>query len=149
VKKLIIVVAALLLVASLSSMLAAKTPQELVAELGEDMRSMSTMELQMDIDFGEEYLIIDVRDDDEFAAGRIPGAINVNFGKLFFQATQFIEDKDTEFVVNCAVGARSTIAISILEELGYTNAINLEGGFNDWMNSGYEVETDHGIFVKQ
>ncbi len=148
-KKISVVLVLLLFAGVLSAAVAAKTPQELVAELKADIPQMSVMELQMDMDFGEEFLIIDVRDEGEFAAGRIPGAIHVNFGKLFFTAGNYIPDKDATFIVNCAVGARSTIAISILQELGYTNVIELTGGFRDWMNSGYDVETDHGLFVKK
>lgn len=148
-KKLTILLVVLLAVSLLSSVALAKTPQELVAELGADMTKISGMELEMEMDFGEEYLIIDVRDEGEYAAGRIPGAININFGKLAFVAANVIPDKDATFIVSCAIGARSTIAISILEQLGYTGAIDLTGGFNDWMNSGYAVETAHGVFVKK
>ncbi len=137
-----------LLVAAFSMTALAKTPQELVAELGKGLKSMSTMELFMEMEFGEEFIIIDVRDEGEHAGGRIPGAINVNFGKLFFTIANLIPDKSTTFIVSCAIGARSTIATYLLYELGYTNAIDLTGGFRDWMNSGYPVETMHGLFTK-
>lgn len=147
-KRLSMALVVLLAVSLFATVSFAKTPQELVAELGADMEHMSAMELEMEMAFGEEFLIIDVRTSDEFAAGRIPGSVHVNFGILFFRAGSYIPDKDAMVIISCQSGARSVIAASILQELGYTNVVNLSGGFRNWMDSGYEVETNQGVFVK-
>lgn len=138
----------LLLISLLGAVGAARTAQDLVAELKPDIESITGMELNMEMDMGEEFLLIDVRDTDEFAGGRLPGATHVNFGKLFFTIQNYVEDKDTHFIIYCAVGARSTIAASILQDLGYTNLVELDGGFNAWLNSGYPVETIHGLLIQ-
>lgn len=147
-KKISVLIFVSLLIFALSTVAVAKTPQDLVAEWGNEVPHISGMELKMEMDFGEEFIIIDVRTHEEYAAGRIPGAIKVNFGRLIFVIGNIIEDKDTMFIVNCAVGARSTIATYLLHQLGYTNATNLQGGFRDWNNSGYPIETNHGTFIQ-
>lgn len=125
-----------------------KTASDLVAEYSPDMQHISTMELQMEMDFGEEFILIDIRTEAEFAAGRIPGAVRVDAGLLPFRIGNYVEDKDTMFIVYCQGAARSVLAVKTLQDLGFVNATNMQGGFRDWMDSGYQVETNAGIFVK-
>lgn len=140
---------ALLLVLSLASGAAlATTARDLVEKYSPDMQHISTMELQMEMDFGEEFIILDVRSETEFAGGRIPGAQHVDAGMLAFRIGSLIEDKDAMFIVACQTGLRSVLAVKTLQDMGYENATNLQGGFADWRDSGYPVETVHGVFVK-
>ncbi|MGM0420890.1 MAG: rhodanese-like domain-containing protein, partial [Bacillota bacterium] len=112
-----------------------------------EITEMGAMELQMEVDMGEEYVIIDVRTQDEYKAGRIPGATHINFGLVPFRIGDHVEELDQEFIVVCKSGGRSTIATKLLQDMGYS-PINLDGGFDSWMEAGYPVETDHGTFVK-
>ena len=92
-------------------------------------------------------LIVDVRDDGEVAAtGRVRGALHVSRGMLEFQADEaspihneaFARDKTV--ILYCASGGRSALGGKALLELGYTDVRNL-GGFQDWVESGGEIET--------
>ena len=78
-------------------------------------------------------MIIDVRTPEEFNAGYIPGAINVN---IFEQEDflNFVEslDKDKNYYVYCRSGARSGNACGIMNDMGIENAFNLTGGILDW-----------------
>lgn len=145
-KSLILVLVALMVVAVLSFTAGAKTVSELTAEYSKSINHTNSMELKMNLDMGEKYIIIDVRTPEEFAAGHIPGAINVDFGMLFFQITKYVPQQDAEFIIYCRSGGRSVIATKIVAELGYKNVINLQGGFMDWAKAGYLVETKHGLF---
>ncbi|WP_194396449.1 rhodanese-like domain-containing protein [Microbacterium atlanticum] len=80
--------------------------------------------------------LIDVREVDEFAAGRVPGAINIPMSAL---GDRLHELPDGAFDVICAVGGRSGRVVEALEARGY-DATNVDGGTNDWIASGYPVE---------
>ncbi len=81
------------------------------------------------------YLILDVREPAEFAAGQIPGAINIPRGVLEFQITNhpdFSNQYDANILVYCQSGGRSALATQTLHNLGYKNAVSLAGGYKAW-----------------
>jgi molybdopterin/thiamine biosynthesis adenylyltransferase/rhodanese-related sulfurtransferase len=80
--------------------------------------------------------ILDVREDDEVADGTIPGATHIPRGYLELRVEQVVPDKDQPVLVYCAGGTRSALAAKSLEELGYTDVISLDGGFNAWKDAG-------------
>ena len=87
------------------------------------------------MDSGEEHIILDVREQDEFDAGHIPGAILLPYTKIEKKAEEMLPDKDKQILVYCRSGRRSKIAAEALARLGYTN-IKEFGGIIDWP---YEV----------
>ena len=84
----------------------------------------------------EGYVILDVRTQEEFDQGHIPGAIQISHEEIAEQAEEVLTDKDQLILVYCRSGRRSKIAAEALVELGYTN-IREFGGIIDWP---YEVE---------
>lgn len=145
-KGLAIMLVALIAVAVPAFGASAVSVSEMTKEYSASIKHTNTMELQINLDAGEKYIIIDVRSPEEYAAGHIPGAVNMDFGFLFFKAGTVITNPDIEFIVYCRSGGRSVIAAKLLTDLGYKNATNLEGGFMDWAKAGYLVETKHGLF---
>ena len=87
----------------------------------------------------EGALWLDVREDDEWQQGHIPGAVHVARGNLESRIEGAVPDKSTQVVVYCAAGARSAFSAKVLGELGYTNVASLHGGFTDWKRNGNEV----------
>lgn len=91
---------------------------------------------------GDDYfIIIDVRTEDEYEAGYIPGAVSIPRGLLEFRIGKedvwdemglYIPEKTDNIIVNCRTGGRSALAAKSLMELGYENVKSLEGGFNAW-----------------
>ena len=79
---------------------------------------------------------IDIREADEVEQGMIQGATAIPRGFLEFRIEEAAPDKSAPVVIYCASGARSAFAAKALESLGYSNAINLAGGFNSWKISG-------------
>ena len=77
------------------------------------------------------YVILDVREQDEFDESHIPGAILIPHGQIKELAPSMLPDKDQLILVYCRSGRRSKIAAEALEEMGYTN-IKEFGGINDW-----------------
>ena len=88
------------------------------------------------IDSEEGYIILDVREQDEYDAGHIPGAILIPYTQIEEKANEMLPDKEQLILVYCRSGRRSKIASDALAELGYTN-IKEFGGIIDWP---YEVE---------
>lgn len=89
---------------------------------------------------GEGAAVIDVRTPSEFAGEHIPGAQNININDPLFAEKVKALGKDSRYVVNCQMGGRSSRAVSLMYELGFKNAKNLEGGINAWKSAGLPVE---------
>lgn len=88
------------------------------------------------MDSQEGYIILDVRTQEEYDEGHIPGAIQISHEEIEARAEQVLTDKDQLILVYCRSGRRSKIAAEALAELGYTN-IREFGGIIDWP---YEIE---------
>ncbi len=88
------------------------------------------------MDSSDDYTILDVREQDEFNAGHIPGAILLPYTEIETKAKDLLPDKDKQILVYCRSGRRSKIAAEALASLGYTNVKEF-GGIIDWP---YEVE---------
>lgn len=86
-------------------------------------------------------IILDVREPAEFAAGHLPKAVNIPRGLLEFKISNHpdFQNKEAEIIVYCQLGSRSALATETLLKLGYTNAVSMAGGFNQWQVSGYPV----------
>jgi len=78
-------------------------------------------------------VILDVRTEDEFSEGMIPGAINIDIykGQGFIYSIEEL-DKSKNFYVYCAAGVRSANACGVMQQLGFENVFNLVGGFSNW-----------------
>ena len=83
------------------------------------------------MDSGEEHIILDVREQDEYDAGHIPGAILIPYTQIEDKAEEILTDKNAQILVYCRSGRRSKIAAASLAELGYTNVKEF-GGIIDW-----------------
>lgn len=89
----------------------------------------------------EANVVLDVREPDEFAAGHIPGAINVPRGLLEFKlsATLELERRDLDILLYCRSGGRAALAACSLQDMGYANVRSIEGGYDAWIASGQKV----------
>jgi len=86
------------------------------------------------------FVVLDVRTPAEFAAGHLPGAVNVDFRSPAFQAQASTLDKGRSYLVYCRTGHRSGLALPILQRLGFTGLYHLEGGITGWQRDGLAVE---------
>ncbi|MGB7202947.1 MAG: rhodanese-like domain-containing protein [Pyrinomonadaceae bacterium] len=85
-------------------------------------------------------VLIDVREDNEFAAGHAAGARHMGRGIIERDIVQTFPDKDTELVLYCGGGYRSALAADNLQKMGYTNVISMDGGWAAWKDSGAPIE---------
>ena len=96
---------------------------------------------EVDVDEGarlidDGHLLLDVREPDEYEQGAIPGSVHIPRGTLETSVEQRIPDRGHPVVVMCAGGTRSAFAAQTLQQLGYTNAVSMDGGFNGWKDAG-------------
>lgn len=97
--------------------------------------SITAEEAKEIMDTGEGYLILDVRTQEEYDEGHIPGAVLIPNTEIETRAEEELPDKDQRILVYCRSGRRSKLAAQILSDLGYTNVKEF-GGIIDWP---YEV----------
>ena len=88
---------------------------------------------------GDGTLFVDVRERDEWEEGHLPGAVHVPRGFLESRIEQLAPEREAPILVYCAGGSRSAFATKTLQELGYTNVVNLAGGYTDWKRNGFET----------
>ncbi len=84
------------------------------------------------------HLLLDVREPDEYEQGAIPGSLHIPRGNLESGIENRVTDRDQPIVVMCAGGVRSAFAADTLAQLGYTDVVSMDGGFNRWKDEGRE-----------
>jgi len=100
------------------------------------IREISPIDARERVESGA--VLIDVREEKEFRAGSIPGAILVSRDVLETRITEVVPDKSTPIVAYCTIGHRSAIAADTLQQLGYVNVTSIEGGLNAYLASSSE-----------
>lgn len=89
----------------------------------------------------DSYVLLDVRTPEEFRAGHIRGAKNVDFYEETFEMDIDTLDKRQKYLVYCRSGNRSKQAMFLMRDLGFEEVYNLAGGIIDWNNKGFNVES--------
>lgn len=89
---------------------------------------------------GKPHLLIDVREDNEWAAGRAAGAIHIGKGIIERDIESKVPDKTQTVVLYCGGGFRSALAGDALQKMGYQSVISLDGGWKAWKEAGLPVE---------
>jgi sulfur-carrier protein adenylyltransferase/sulfurtransferase len=93
----------------------------------------------------ETPLVLDVREQDEWDEGHIPGAVHVPRGHLESRIERVAPDPTRPVLIYCSVGNRSAFAAKSLSELGYEEVTSLAGGFTDWKRNGFPVQLHVGL----
>ena len=88
-------------------------------------------------------VVLDVRSDDEWEAGHIPGAIHIPYEQVEARHSEVPTDRDV--VVHCAVAPRARIAEKVLIAIGHPRVLHLTGGFMAWQNDGLEIEYEAAV----
>ncbi len=100
-------------------------------QYGNAKQTMKNEELQNKLNTQENFVLLDVRTQEEFDAGHIAGAILLPYDEINVKATTVLPDKEKEIVLYCRSGRRSAIAKKALVELGYKDVEDF-GGINRW-----------------
>jgi rhodanese-related sulfurtransferase len=91
------------------------------------------------MDAGDKFLLVDVREDNEFAKDHLPGAIHLGRGIIERDIEAKVPELNTEMILYCGGGFRSALAADNLQKMGYTNVISMDGGIRDWREKGFPL----------
>jgi rhodanese-related sulfurtransferase len=103
------------------------------------VRETNVDEVKKKIDNGGKFMLVDVREESEFAKDHLPGAIHLGKGIIERDIEARVPDVNAEIVLYCGGGFRSALAADNLQKMGYTNVISMDGGIRDWREKGYPL----------
>ena len=103
------------------------------------VRETNISEVKKKMDGGEKFLLVDVREESEYAKDHLPGAIHLGKGIIERDIEARVPDLNAEIVLYCGGGFRSALAADNLQKMGYTNVISMDGGIRDWREKGYPL----------
>ncbi len=128
-----------LFIIAVSGFAADKTANDLVADATKEIKTVSAQEAKLMIDGGN-VVVLDVREQDEYDAERIPQSVLIPRGLLEFQITAKYPQKETAMIIYCLKGGRGALAAQTLKIMGYTKIVNLNGGLVAWQAAKYPTE---------
>ena len=103
------------------------------------IRETNVQEVKARLDAKEDFTLVDVREDSEWAKGHLPGAIHLGKGIIERDIENTVPAKTTPLVLYCGGGFRSALAADSLQKMGYTNVMSMDGGWRGWTNAGFPV----------
>jgi len=116
----------------------------LVDEAKQRIHQTTVPELKKRLEAKEEFHLIDVREDHEWAAGHIPRAIHLSKGIIERDIEIKIPDREAEILLYCGGGYRSALVADNLQKMGYMNVVSVDGGIRGWRAAGFPVEKEGG-----
>jgi rhodanese-related sulfurtransferase len=123
--------------------MAANHPQRFLAIVNDArsrVRETTVDEVKQRMDKGDKFVLVDVREDREYDADHIVGAVHLGKGVIERDIEKAYPDLNTELVLYCGGGFRSALAADNLQKMGYTNVISMDGGIRDWRQKSYPLE---------
>jgi rhodanese-related sulfurtransferase len=104
------------------------------------IREIDIQQYRQMVSSGDAHLLIDVREDSEWAAGHAAGSLHLGKGIIERDIESKVPDKQTTLVLYCGGGFRSALAGDALRQMGYGSVISLDGGWRAYQSSGLPVE---------
>jgi rhodanese-related sulfurtransferase len=115
--------------------------KDMVSQARAATKQVTITDLKTAIDKGDDVVILDVREPNEYEVAHIPGSLNLPRGLLEFSIWTLVPDKNRQIFVYCKTGARAALATKQLNELGYAHAVAVDTGGVAWVKAGYPVQT--------
>jgi rhodanese-related sulfurtransferase len=122
--------------------MAKHTPQflKIVNDAKTRIKELNIDDVRKKLDRGESFHLVDVREDNEWAKGHLPGAQHLGKGVIERDIETKIPDTNAEIVLYCGGGFRSALTADNLQKMGYTNVYSMDGGWRGWTEAGLPVE---------
>ena len=115
---------------------------KIVDEARARVREVSVADVAAMLARGQDFDLVDVREESEWAAGRLPRAVHIGKGVIERDIETRIPDLDRPIVLYCGGGYRSALAALNLQRMGYRNVASMDGGFRGWSEAGHSVVED-------
>lgn len=115
---------------------------KLVNETKARVTETNVADVKRRIDAGEKFLLVDVREDNEWAQGHLPGAVHLGKGIIERDIEARVTDTGAKVVLYCGGGFRSALVADNLQKMGYTNVESMDGGWRGWLEAGLPTTKD-------
>ncbi len=112
----------------------------IVEESRKRIRETTVDEVKARLDRHDQFVLVDVREDNEFAKDHLPGAVHLSKGIIERDIEEKYPDFNAPLVLYCGGGFRSAMAADNLQKMGYTNVISMDGGIRVWREKSYPLE---------
>jgi rhodanese-related sulfurtransferase len=112
---------------------------EIVNDARKRVKECTIDDVKAKLDKKEKFVLVDVREESEFAKDHLPGAIHLGKGVIERDIEAKVPDTNTPLVLYCGGGFRSALAADNLQKMGYTNVISMDGGIRAWRDKHYPL----------
>lgn len=114
----------------------------LVNEAKKRVKETNVADVKRRMGAGEKFVLVDVREESEWARGHLPGAIHLGKGIIERDIEQRVPDTGTKMILYCGGGYRSALTADNLQKMGYTNVESMDGGWKGWLEAGLATQKD-------
>jgi rhodanese-related sulfurtransferase len=115
---------------------------QIVQDAKKRIRETTVDEVKARLDRGDPLLLVDVREESEWAKDHLPGAIHLGKGVIERDVEARLPDLEIEMILYCGGGFRSALAAVNLQLMGYTNVLSMDGGIRGWRERGYPLTSE-------
>jgi rhodanese-related sulfurtransferase len=115
---------------------------KIVEDAKKRIRETTIDDVKAKIDRGEKFVLVDVREESEFAADHLPCALHLGKGVIERDVESRVPDKNAPMVLYCGGGFRSALAADNLQKMGYKNVLSMDGGIRGWREKGFKLTKD-------
>lgn len=115
---------------------------KLVDDAKKRVKETNVPDVKRRMDAGEKFLLVDVREESEWAKGHLPGAVYMGRGVIERDIEKKVPDTGTKLVLYCGGGFRSALVAENLQKMGYTNIESMDGGWRGWTEAGLPTARD-------
>jgi rhodanese-related sulfurtransferase len=109
----------------------------LVQEAKARVKETNVADVKRRMDVGEKFLLVDVREDNEWANGHLPGAVHMGRGIIERDVETKVPDPSAKMILYCGGGFRSALSADNLQKMGYKNVESMDGGWKGWVDAGF------------
>jgi rhodanese-related sulfurtransferase len=115
---------------------------KIVEDAKKRVHEVTIDEVKAKLDRKEKFLLVDVREESEYAADHLPGAVHLGKGIIERDVEGRVPDQNTPLVLYCGGGFRSALAADNLQKMGYTRVLSMDGGIRGWRERGFALTKD-------
>ena len=112
----------------------------LVNDAKKRVKETNVADVKRRMDTAEKFVLVDVREESEWAQGHLPGAIHLGKGIIERDVEQSVPDAGAKIILYCGGGFRSALAADNLQKMGYTNVESMDGGWKGWIGAGLPTQ---------
>jgi rhodanese-related sulfurtransferase len=109
---------------------------KIVEDAKSRVHEISVDQVQVKLQGGEKFMLVDVREESEYAKDHLPGAIHLGKGIIERDIEERVPDPHTPMVLYCGGGFRSALAADNLQKMGFSNVLSMDGGIREWREKG-------------